>query len=66
MCYSFAIRLQDAVFQYARRNGANTFKLRQVVPALKWELVPSPVVEVRQQQHHHRFRPAVTPAAAAM
>jgi len=35
------------VFQYTRKSGAGTIKARQVVPGMHWEVVPSPVVEVR-------------------
>jgi hypothetical protein len=46
--------LQDAVFQYTRKNNAGTFKFRQVVPNMAWEVVPSPVVEVRCQQQQQQ------------
>jgi hypothetical protein len=54
--------LQDAVFQYTRKNSAGTFKFRQVVPNMHWEVVPSPVVEVRQllqqqQQQQQQVEP---------
>eukprot|EP00879_Flechtneria_rotunda_P010243 GHRR01010709.1.p1 GENE.GHRR01010709.1~~GHRR01010709.1.p1 ORF type:complete len:124 (+),score=33.53 GHRR01010709.1:83-454(+) len=37
---------RDAVLQYTRKNGAGTFKFKQVVPGMHWEVVPSPVVEL--------------------
>jgi hypothetical protein len=39
--------LQDALFQFTRKSDAGTVKVRQVVPGFHWEVVPSPVVEVR-------------------
>jgi hypothetical protein len=48
------VSLQDAVLQYTRKNSAGTFKFRQVVPNMHWEVVPSPVVEVRQQQQQQQ------------
>jgi hypothetical protein len=35
------------VVQYTRKSKAATIKVRQVVPSMHWEVVPSPVVEVR-------------------
>jgi hypothetical protein len=46
--------LQDAVFQYTRKNNAGTFKFKQVVPNLSWEVVPSPVVEVSSSSSSSR------------
>jgi hypothetical protein len=42
------------VFQYTRKNNAGTFKFKQVVPNLSWEVVPSPVVEVSRQQQQQQ------------
>lgn len=39
------------MFQLTRKNTAGTFKFRQVVPNMHWEVVPSPVVEVRAPRH---------------
>eukprot|EP00878_Enallax_costatus_P019236 GHUV01020290.1.p1 GENE.GHUV01020290.1~~GHUV01020290.1.p1 ORF type:complete len:114 (+),score=9.27 GHUV01020290.1:118-459(+) len=46
--FGYDFKQEDALFQYTRKNGAGTFKFKQVVPGMKWELVPSPVVEVGQ------------------
>ena len=40
---------QDVVAQYKRKAKAGTFTVRQVVPALNWAVVPSPVVELSTQ-----------------
>jgi hypothetical protein len=42
------------VFQYTRKNNAGTFKFKQVVPNLSWEVVPSPVVEVSSSSSSSR------------
>ncbi|KAF8056346.1 psmg3 [Scenedesmus sp. PABB004] len=42
----FDFQREDAVFQYSRKSSAGTFKFRQVVPGMHWEVVPSPVVEL--------------------
>jgi hypothetical protein len=39
---------QDLAFQYTHKGNGSTVKVRQVVPQLKWEVVPTPVVEVRR------------------
>eukprot|EP00878_Enallax_costatus_P009540 GHUV01009970.1.p1 GENE.GHUV01009970.1~~GHUV01009970.1.p1 ORF type:complete len:211 (+),score=43.88 GHUV01009970.1:118-750(+) len=44
--FGYDFKQEDALFQYTRKNGAGTFKFKQVVPGMKWELVPSPVVEL--------------------
>jgi hypothetical protein len=54
LCCCVAVFLQDAVFQYTRKNNAGTFKFRQVVPNLSWEVVPSPVVEVSSSSSSSR------------
>lgn len=38
--------LQDIAVQFTRKSGGSAIKVRQVVPGLKWEVVPTPVVEV--------------------
>jgi hypothetical protein len=43
---------QDVALQYTRKNQGSTVKFRQVVPGLKWEVVPTPVIEVRQACGH--------------
>jgi hypothetical protein len=37
---------QDLAFQYTHKGQGSTLKVRQVVPGLKWEVVPTPVVEL--------------------
>ncbi|WIA35094.1 hypothetical protein OEZ86_003580 [Tetradesmus obliquus] len=44
--FGYDFQKEDAVFQYTRKNSAGTFKFRQVVPNMHWEVVPSPVVEL--------------------
>ncbi|KAI8471573.1 MAG: hypothetical protein J3K34DRAFT_416574 [Monoraphidium minutum] len=42
----YDVKRKDAAFQYTRKNDGSTVKFRQVVPGLKWEVVPTPVVEL--------------------
>lgn len=42
----YDVKRQDVAFQYTRKNEGSTIKFRQVVPGLKWEVVPTPVVEL--------------------
>jgi hypothetical protein len=37
---------QDLAFQYTHKGDGATLKVRQVVPGMKWEVVPTPVIEV--------------------
>ncbi len=36
--------------QYKKRTDAGTLTFRQIVPTLTWELVPTPIIEVRIQE----------------
>ncbi|KIZ07506.1 hypothetical protein MNEG_0440 [Monoraphidium neglectum] len=42
----YDVKRKDVALQYTRKNQGSTVKFRQVVPGLKWEVVPTPVIEL--------------------
>lgn len=42
----YDVKRKDVAIQYTRKGNGSTIKVRQVVPELKWEVVPTPVVEL--------------------
>ncbi|GBF98184.1 hypothetical protein Rsub_10684 [Raphidocelis subcapitata] len=42
----YDVKRKDLAFQWTHKGEGSTLKVRQVVPGLKWEVVPTPVVEL--------------------
>lgn len=43
----YDVKRRDLALQYMRKGeGGSTVKVRQVIPGMKWEVVPTPVVEL--------------------